>query len=152
MQRFFRRNDGFTFIEALLQLVILIIFTQLLLSHQVVLKTLHQTFYSEDVLWEMFVYDFQRYIDAHERPFRIVRNHTLEREIYDDVLDADITEKFDVATTSHYIRRSFNKGNEPLLYGVRNMHASIVGNILKLQVTFLNGDVKERSFYVPIEK
>lgn len=151
MQRFFKRNDGFTFVEALLQLMLLILFTQLMLSHHVVLKTLQQTFYSDDVLWEMFVYDFQRMIDAHDRPFRVVRNHMLERMIVDEH-GKEVEEKFDVVKSSNYIRRSMNRGNEPLLYGVSNMYVAIEGNTLLLRATFVDGDVKERTFHVPTEK
>ncbi|MEE1132559.1 MAG: hypothetical protein UHX00_13140, partial [Caryophanon sp.] len=129
MQRFFKRNDGFTFVEALLQLVLLIAFTQLILSHHVVLKTLQQTFYSDEVLWEMFVYDFQRMIDEHDSPFRVVRNHTLKRNIVDEH-GKNVEEQFDVMTTTNYIRRSMNTGNEPIMYGVNKMYVTIEDNIL----------------------
>lgn len=151
MQRFFKRNDGFTFVEALLQLMLLIMFTQLILSHHVVLKTLQQTFYSDEVLWEMFVYDFQRMIDEHDSPFRVVRNHTLKRNIVDEH-GKNVEEQFDVMTTTNYIRRSMNTGNEPIMYGVNKMYVTIEDNILLLRATFVDGDVKERTFHVPTEK
>ncbi|OCS85498.1 competence type IV pilus minor pilin ComGF [Caryophanon latum] len=90
-------------------------------------------------------------IDAHDRPFRVVRNHTLERMILDEH-GKEVEEQFDVVKSSNYIRRSMNTGNEPLLYGVSNMYVAIEGNTLRLQATFVDGDVKERTFHVPIEK
>lgn len=45
-----------------------------------------------------------------------------------------------------------NRGNEPLLYGVSNMYVAIEGNTLLLRATFVDGDVKERTFHVPTEK
>lgn len=131
--------------------MLLIMFTQLILSHHVVLKTLQQTFYSDEVLWEMFVYDFQRMIDEHDSPFRVVRNHTLKRNIVDEH-GKNVEEQFDVMTTTNYIRRSMNTGNEPIMYGVNKMYVTIEDNILLLRATFVDGDVKERTFHVPTEK
>lgn len=149
MQRLFKQQRGFTLIEALLQLFIVLLIVQLLLSYQLVMKTFQQTFYSDDVYWEMFVYDMQRYIDQSSEPFTVYNASYFERRRPDVPTDNGIaTERFDVMVDGAYIRRTLRSGNEPLLYNVRRMHVEIEDNVLTLQVTFLDGRIKERDFYV----
>lgn len=151
MQKFFKRQHGFTLIEALIQLFIMLLMTQLLLTHQFAMTTFQKTFYSDDVYWEMFIDDMQRYIQASDEPFRVYNNAYIERSRPDVETNSGVIakERFDFVQSGTYIRRVLNGGNEPLLYNVERMYVHLSANTLTIRVTFLDGRIKERDFYVP---
>lgn len=152
MRKLLKQQRGFTIVEALFQLFTLVMMTQLIVSHQIVMQSYTKTFYSDDVYWEMFVHEMQRYIDAYDVPFVVLYNEKLTRKVYDARLQKEVTEEFDVSIQSQSIRRIFNGGNEILLYNVKGIYASITGNVLMMRVLFSDGRTRERIWYVPTER
>lgn len=140
--------QGYTLLEALFQLFLLVMMVQLLLSHQTVMHTLKQAFYSKDTAWETFVNDMQMYIDAAPEPFYTTGTKEITRILHQSN-GTFFVEKFNVG--SQYIRRQKNTGNEPLLHNVSTMYVTIDAHELYMKITFLDGSVRERVFIVPTE-
>lgn len=141
-----RHDDGFTLIETLFQLAVMAIIVQLLLTYIQVFFSFQQTFYARDTAWELFIFEMDELIHVSEEPLTIRLNRQLTR----NYLGEDgriVTEEFEVVNQS--FRYSKNGGNEFLLFHVRDIYFTQQQHSLYVEVTFLDGSKKERTFIVP---
>lgn len=141
-----RHDDGFTLIETLFQLAVMAIIVQLLLTYIQVFFSFQQTFYARDTAWELFIFEMDELIYVSEEPLTIRVNRQLTRS-YLDENGKVVTEEFEVV--NHSFRYSKSGGNEFLLFHVRDIYFTQQQHYLYMEVTFLDGSKKERTFIVP---
>ncbi|MET1014476.1 MAG: competence type IV pilus minor pilin ComGF [Paenisporosarcina sp.] len=133
-------NKGYTLIDALAQLMILLLFSNILFFYSVWLKDserhLTQT---ETIEWELFSLEIIPYLidlqDVEEHSngsgIRILRNG----------------EEYDIEFTGAIIRKQKNRlGNEPMLLHITNSHFQLNGTKLKVAIVFDSGLKKERVY------
>ena len=133
---------GYTFIEAMAQLVVFTVFAGVLaFCMHYLYQFTHSAYAKEETEWELFVQYFETYL------YDVVEVHTA----YDHrgiQLEMDFnTVTFE--TSGQVIRKQVdNKGHEPALMRVQDSYYSYDGQMITIQVTFLSGLTKERSWYV----
>jgi len=133
---------GYTFIEALLQLVVVGIFaSSIIFCMHYLYNFTYSAYAKEETEWELFVQDFESYLyDVVDVKSGI--NHT---SIY-------VEKRYGViifGNNRDLIRKQIDGlGHEPVLMRVANAYYYVEGNIVTINVTFLNGLQKERSWYV----
>lgn len=135
-------SGGFTFIEALFQVVVFILFAQFISYFFIWNSQFNESITTtEEVNWELFIYDIERYfinvmeITVEEQKI-VVQQSEEEREIVISVISDIIRMQKD------------NKGNIPLLIGISDVQFMYIGNTLTISVEFLNGIKKERTIFV----
>ena len=135
-------ESGYTFVNAVLQMSIFLLFSQLFLL------TVHYIYQTEDRLtnvtdmeWAIFVRQVDSYlvkvdsIILQEDPVGI--RYTVNQEEYD------------IEYYPNMVRKQKNKvGHEPLLMNVENLAVSMSERSLTFQVRFKNGSEKEHTIYV----
>lgn len=138
-----RLNErGYTFIEAMAQLVVFTVFAGIFVfcMHYLYQFT-HSAYTKEETEWELFAQYFETYLyDVVEvHPTYDHRGIQLEMEFN--------TVTFE--TSGQVIRKQVdNKGHEPTLMRVQDSYYSYDGEKVYIEVTFLSGLVKERYWYV----
>ncbi|MEO4052402.1 competence type IV pilus minor pilin ComGF [Solibacillus sp. CAU 1738] len=136
------RNDaGFTFFEALLQLVVLLIFSQLLLLIVLSIPRFDSTEVLVDLNWELFINDLQKYV--------LVADEIQVRNNGDELLIVQGEQKNYISQSNEMIRTQLNSGNEVLFVGVESIQFQENDNEIKLVAQLLDGREKERIFIVP---
>ena len=136
-----RSNTGFTFLEALLQLVVLLVFSQLILLMIISIPRFNTTEALVDLNWELFINDFQKYlldtdyISVHDsgKELKIVRGENY----------------YFFGQSNEMIRVRLNSGNEVLFVGVQSIQFHINNNEITLIAHLLDGREKERIFIAP---
>jgi competence protein ComGF len=135
-------ESGYTFVNAVLQMSIFLLFSQIFLL------TVHYIYQTEDRLtnvtdmeWAIFVQQVDSYlvkvdsIILQEEPAGI--RYTVNQEEYD------------IEYYPNMVRKQKNKvGHEPLLMNVENLAVSMSERSLTFQVRFKNGSEKEHTIYV----
>ncbi|MEK4229926.1 competence type IV pilus minor pilin ComGF [Solibacillus sp. FSL H8-0538] len=146
-RRSYLGDAGYTFIEAVFQLIVFMLFAQIVILI-IMWFTQFQTIdkMKDQINWELFVFDVNQYL-LHSKEFELlsrgagikVNAHMFgEQKIY-------IIEK----SEKHIRKASTLGGNEIMLGFVDSATFSVNGNELLLQVTMKNGVKRERIFIVP---
>ena len=139
---YFRQHEaGFTLIEALLQLLLLGIFANLMVF--LIIQFFELTSIKEKRIeadWEICVTDMNHYFT-----FDSFIN------VSDEGLSVSVTrndEMFEILFLNHTLWKRDKRGNETLLAGVKEANFSLIGNELRLTATLENDVKKERIFIV----
>lgn len=141
-------SGGYTLLEALYHLVVFILLTQIIILIFLWMNKQNQTFMiNESIPWEIFVNDFQKYLTN-------VENLTVENNgTRLNIKYKDSSSTIQISPINNVIRKQVNHtGHVPMLIGIKNLKFTLVENELSITVTLLNGEVKERTFFVQIRK
>lgn len=138
------KDDGFTFIESLFQLFVLLIFSQLIAFLYIWFHEIDSTrFNHHESTWELFINELQQYIDQSEEIFLTNKNKMLH------LYDSDLMRTTQISRYGDMIRKQVDfEGHVPLLMGVKDIQFEIKNYYITVTVHFLNGKVKERSLLV----
>ncbi|KUF34065.1 MULTISPECIES: competence type IV pilus minor pilin ComGF [Lysinibacillus] len=137
-------NDkGYTLIEAIFQLVVFVLVSQLVVLIMLWFAEMKSTMLTdEQTKWELFVYDV---------------NHSLQNVSAFAIREDRKRVSFQTANTIHHIdcypniiREQINGGHVPMLIGINKCQFNYTENMLTVAVEMTSGIQKERSFYVPI--
>lgn len=136
-----RYESGFTLIEALFQLLFLVIFTNLigfLIAEFFELTSIKDERIEAD--WEICVTDINRYFTV---------DSFIKLSDGGSAVSVTTNDKeYDLRFLNQTLWKRENNGNETLLTGVKNARFSLNGNELVLTVKLENGVEKERIFIV----
>lgn len=141
MYRFRRDENGFTLIEALLHLLLLIMFAHLIFF--LIVEFFELTSIKEKRIeadWEVSMTDISHYFTADS----LIK-------VSDDGLSVSVTNTdqiYDIRFFNGTLWKREKNGNETLLTGVKEARFSINGNELLLKAKLENGVEKERVFIV----
>ncbi len=135
-------ESGYTFVNAVLQMSIFLLFSQLfLLTVHYIYQTEERLTNVTDMEWAIFIQQVDSYlakvdsIILQEEPAGI--RYTVNQEEYD------------IEYYPNMVRKQKNKlGHEPLLMNVENLVVSMSERSLTFQVRFKNGSEKEHTIYV----
>jgi competence protein ComGF len=137
-------SRGYTFIDAILQLSVLMLFSQLILFYSVWFKQVERYFFhAEPIEWEIFSLDIESYVSTvttmgeqlNQNGIRFVKNG----------------EEFDIECYQSSIRKQKNRlGHEPMLTGLNSCKVLLIGDQVIIQVVFENGRNEERTYEVSI--
>lgn len=147
-RRSLKNSKGYTLIEALFQVVAFVLFCHLLILIYFWINQMNNSLLAnEQVAWELFVQDVQKYLINIEEI--TVSNNLAEMELK----QVDSSERRQLDRYGDIIRlRTNNKGYIAMIIGVRNAQFKLNGNVLTISVEFQNGLKKERTFLVEISK
>lgn len=146
-----RRNNklnehGYTLLEALFHFVVFLLLTQFIVLLISGINQRNSTFFeNKQIQWEMFVSDFRKNLNDIE-----------EITVTDDAKEIIISkrneeEKIQINQYNGVIRKQVNrKGHVPLLIGIKKVNFSFEQSELKINVEFINGLKKERTFFVQL--
>lgn len=134
-------NRGFTFVEALFQVVVFLLFSQFIYYIFIWNNQLNDINTIEEANWELFIYDFEQYF-----------NNVLEISVNTNEIKL-LTEGDERSIVINKINDALrmqrsDKGNVPLLIGIKDVTFHYDGNVLSVSVEFLNGLKKERHIFV----
>lgn len=136
---------GYTLVEAIFQLAVFILFSELFVL--IILWTVQfqsTTFSKEQTEWELFVNDVFGYL-AQGNNIEVINTGQGIRIIEND-RTVDIERYYGI------VRKQVNEvGHEAMLVDIEAVRFTMQDSKLLLQVDFLNGLQKEREFYVPIQ-
>lgn len=137
---------GYTFVEALFQVVVFILFAQFISYFFIWNSQFNETFTTtEELNWELFIHDIERY-------FINVMEITVEEQSI-VVQQSEEEKKIVINKINDVIRmQKDDKGNVPLLIGIRDVQFIYIGNTLTILVEFQNGLKKERTIFVETSK
>ncbi len=133
---------GYTFVDAILQLSVLLLFSQLILFYSVWFKQVERHFfYAEPIDWEMFSLDIESQVSSVT---------TIEEQLNGTgIRFVKNGEEFDIECYSSLIRKQKNRlGHEPMLTEVSSCKLQIIGDQVIIQVVFINGRKEERTYEV----
>lgn len=144
---FLKREQGYTFVEAIFQLVVLSLFAHfifLIISWFSQVQNLESL--QEDLNWELFVLDIREYLEQ-ATEFRVINNGLA---IQFNVDGDEGKRTFFIEKSKSYMRkRSLLGGNEIMLTYVESAAFRVKAHELYLKVKMSNGDERERVFIVP---
>lgn len=139
-----RKQSGFTFFEALIQLVVLLIFSQLVLFIILTIPRFDTTEALIDLNWELFVNNFQKYfIDA---------DVISVKDSGDELKIVRGEDYYFISQSNEMIRVRLNSGNEVLFVGIQSLQFLSFNNEITLLAQLEDGRVKERIFIAPPQK
>ena len=137
-------SRGYTFIDAILQLSVLMLFSQLILFYSVWFKQVERHFFqAEPIEWEIFSLDIESYVSSvttlgeqlNQNGIRFMKNG----------------EEFDIECYQSSIRKQKNRlGHEPMLTSLNSCKVQLIGDQVSIQVIFENGRNEERTYEVSI--
>ena len=135
-------ENGCTFVEAILQLTVLLLFSQLLLLYSVWFKHVEKhIFQSEAMEWELFSSEIEHTV-YNVKAIQEQINQTGIRYQKDGA-------EYDIECYPSLIRKQRNRsGHEPMLTGVKMCKLQVVGSQIYIEVEFENGRREERSYEV----
>ena len=135
-------ESGYTFVNAILQLSIFLLFSQIfLLSIHFVYQTEERLTNVIDVEWAIFLQQTDHFLSNADR-ITIQQDPSGIRYMINE-------EEYDIEYYPTMIRKQKNRvGHEPLLMNVESLQVEMSERSLKFQVRFTNGLVKEHTFYV----
>lgn len=141
-----KKQNGYTFIDGILQLSVFIIFAQILVLIMWSLYTTEKKVADpQEVEWGLFIQFVEAYLNDVES-IMVQKNQPGIRFTKDN-------NEFDVEYISNVIRKQKNRlGNEPLLLNVQTLNVHMEGQNITFFVTFLNGQQKEHTMYVTYSK
>jgi len=135
-------QEGYTFVDAILQLMVLLLFSQLLLVYSVWFKQVEKhSFQTEPLEWELFSLEIENNlfgVTAIEEQI----NQTGIRFVKDGA-------EYDIECYQSLIRKQRNRlGHEPMLVGVRNCKFQVLGDQVFIDAEFVNGRKEARVYEV----
>lgn len=141
-----KQQNGYTFIDGILQLSVFIIFAQILVLIMWSLYTTEKKVTDpQEVEWGLFIQFVEAYLNDVES-IMVQKSQPGIRFTKDN-------NEFDVEYISNVIRKQKNRlGNEPLLLNVQTLNVNMEGQNITFFVTFLNGQQKEHTMYVTYSK
>lgn len=141
-----KKQNGYTFIDGILQLSVFIIFAQILVLIMWSLYTTEKKVADpQEVEWGLFIQFVEAYLNDVES-IMVQKSQPGIRFTKDN-------NEFDVEYISNVIRKQKNRlGNEPLLLNVQTLNVHMEGQNITFFVTFLNGQQKEHTMYVTYSK
>ena len=143
-----KKEGGFTFIEALFQLIVFTIFAQIIVLVFMWFNQFQTIDKMKDhINWELFVFDINNYL-LNASEFSIYPSGVgfkVTADLY------DVEKEYIIGKSSSYIRKTVasSGGYELMLVGVETAHFSLNGGKMILRVTMENGIERERTFIVP---
>ena len=142
--RYLLSSKGYTFIDAILHLSVLMLFSQLILFYSMWFKQIEkQFFHAEPIEWEMFSLDIESSVSTVTTIGEQV-NQTGVRFIKNE-------EEFDIECYQSLIRKQKNRlGHEPMLTGLNSCKIQLIGNQVLVKVEFENGRKEERTYEVSV--
>lgn len=135
-------NKGYTLLESLVQLLVLILFSQLLFFYSEWMKDLDELYLTrEHEEWELFSLDVENYF--HEiQSIEELSNYNGIRLTKDGV-------EYDIELSGDLIRKQKNRlGHEPMLLHIQRGRFEIKDSKIVVWVQFKNGVIKERLYEV----
>ena len=139
-------QDGYTFVDAILQLLVLLLFSQLILFYSVWFKQVEKHFFqSEPIEWELFSLEIENNLfgvtaieeQVSQTGIRFVKNGA----------------EYDIECYPSLIRKQRNRsGHEPMLIGVRKCKFQLLGDQVLIDVEFANGRKEARVYEVYISQ
>ena len=135
-------ESGYTFVNAILQLSIFLLFSQIfLLSIHFVYQTEERLTNVIDVEWAIFLQQTDYFLSNADR-ITIQQDPSGIRYMINE-------EEYDIEYYPNMVRKQKNKvGHEPLLMNVEKLAVSMSERSLTFQVRFKNGSEKEHTIYV----
>lgn len=146
---FLRNSRGYTFIESIFQLVVLILFAHVLVFIVLWFTQFQKIEVIQDELnWELFVIDIREYLERAQQ-FKIINNgQAIQFQVLDEgEIRVFIVEK---STTNHIRKRAPTGGNEIMLPYVREIMFTAFAHELHMTLQMVNGQKRERVFIVPM--
>lgn len=138
-----KNQKGFTFLEALFQLIVVLLFSHIIALIYMWFHEMDSSQYLQETTWEMFIFELQQYIDNSEEIFLTNKNSVLHLK------DVDMGETTQISRYGDMIRKQVdNTGHVPLFIGIKQLSFKLSDNNLIISVEFLDGVKKERSLFV----
>lgn len=140
------KEEGYTFIESIIQLAIYALFAQLFVI-LMLWATKHDAsaLTKEHTEWELFINDFLSYLSKGQQVEIINNGKGISIQIADQWINI---EKY-----NQMIRKKVNAlGHEPMLIGIKDVQFSQRHGKLLIAVEFISGLKKEREFVVSLRK
>lgn len=135
-------TKGYTLIEAIFQLSILLIFSQLILFYTVWFNQLEKHFFNSELIdWEMFSLDMESIV-SDVTHIEEQMNPTGIRFLKDGA-------EYDIECYQSLIRKQKNRlGHEPMLTEVKLCKIQVLQDQVMIYVEFENGRKEERTYEV----
>lgn len=134
------KSNGFTFLESLFHLIVLIMFSHFFGFAYLWFHDIDSKLDSNELTWELFVYELQQYIDKSDEIE--VTSKTLY--LYDKKLNATTQ----ISRYGNMIRKQVdNLGHVPLFIGVKQVSFAKNEHNVTISVELEDGEKKERSFF-----
>lgn len=140
------REGGYTLVEAIIQLSVLMIFSQLFaITIGSIYKTENEVTNPIETEWALFIRELEKYLNNVEI-LTIQQDNTGIRLVQNG-------EEFDIELYQNLIRKQKNRlGHEQMLLHVKSISTKLEDQSLRFSVVFLNGIEKEHTFYVRFHK
>lgn len=147
IKRLIENHSGYTLADALLQLMVLLLFSQLFMFFYPWYEESNRTFHQrQEIEWELFTYDLQSYLlDIKTIGLGANANLHIRRD----------ERSFSINRSSAVVRmQKEGQGNEPMLMNVYEIQFFIDANrtTLTTKVLFTNGLRKEKDFVITYVK
>ncbi|WP_019414939.1 competence type IV pilus minor pilin ComGF [Paenisporosarcina sp. TG20] len=135
-------TKGYTLIEAILQLSVLLLFSQLILFYAVWFSQIEKHFFNSELIdWEMFSLDMESIV-SDVTHIEEQMNQTGIRFLKDGV-------EYDIECYPSLIRKQKNRlGHEPMLTEVKLCKIQVLDDQVLIYVEFENGRKEERTYEV----
>jgi competence protein ComGF len=135
-------NKGYTLIDALFQLLVLMLFSQIIFFYTLWIKDSERLFLRrEEEEWELFSLDVEQYL--------INIQHIDEQSKHNGIRIIQDRVEYDVEFSGSLIRKQKNRlGHEPMLLHIKKGEFHFNGSKLTITVEFENGMTKERMYEV----
>lgn len=143
MYRFKRSEDGFTFVEALLHLLLFVVFGHLLFF--ILIEYHEMTAVKKariEADWELCVTDISRYFPIGSKV------SVSENGLAAIVKIEEEDQTYNIQFFNNVLWKREKDGNETLLAGVKSAKFSLIGNRLSLKAKLEDGTERERIFIV----
>lgn len=142
-EKLMKSNKGFTFIESMFQLIVLLLFSQFFGFIYSWFHQIDSNLNSQEATWEMFIFELQQYINDSSEVTLPNANSVVHLE---NKQTGEVTQ---ISRYGDMIRKQVDdKGHVPLLMGVKKVTFEKNENTLTISVQFTDGKTKERSFFV----
>ena len=138
---------GFTLLENLLQLVVLVLFSSisiLIILWAREIQDINQI--KHDINWELFVYDMQQY-NQNSLSGGVVSSGMMK---FTPAADEENRTFFYEKPNDHIRKRSNKGGNETMLPFVKQLHYEQLGNEIVMKVVTEDGKLRERILVSPL--
>lgn len=148
IRRTLNNSHGYTLMEALFQIVVFVLFSHLLILIYLWISQMNSSLLNnEDVAWELFVQDVQKYLLNIEEITVSKRMDEIE------IIQSNSTDRRQLDHYGDIIRlQTNNKGYIAMIIGIKKAQFELNGNFLTIEVEFQNGLIKERTFFVELYK
>lgn len=140
--RYVLTSKGYTLVDAIIQLVVLLLFSQLLLLYYVWFNQIEKNFVlMEEIEWEMFSLDMESYLS---------NVTTLDEQVNQTgIRFTKDAQEYDIECSSTVIRKQkFQLGHEIMLTGIKLCKLKVAQDQVIVQVELSNGRKEVRTFEV----